>query len=699
MAEKRKLMQEIERTIKKIDDGMEEFNNIMDKMRDAISDNQREKLQDDLKKEIKKLQRLRDQVKGWVNCSEIKDKDNLLRYRRLVETKMEEFKDIERENKTKPHSKQGLCAEEKVDPREKEKHDVMEWLSTQIKSLQDHIDQTESKIELLSNADNGKRRKGKDDSKKGAKEKQAKVEEYRKHLERLNYHQSNLEVCMRLVNNEELAPNVIKERLQDDIEAYVEALGNDEDMESYDPDGIYDDLDLSAFNAHNIAGVHVGIDDDHTKQENGECKQAIVSSNELSPALQSPRQEDKEKQANGERKNSSSPAMIIKFVAPLKMPGSRQISGESSVASPPLPVTPPPAPPSIPYNSVAAGKMTASGTKVSSTDIPTPSTPVNVKSDKIQLPTTPSTTGLFSSIAASGINSTPNKTAISVNDENSAPSVVATNNDIMTTSIDAMNRRRQMANGSNTTINDVLGTKSFSASLQSSTGNKDETSIGVSSTQQQISPKDQTSVPVSSMISIDTGNDILDDETMEQAVAATQHMKISMNSGYHHSSSNQVLPFHNSKSMTSGQRLEELQALIDLAFEKMPQLTDSEFARPYLPRVPVHSTVVSYPRSVHPSMDTLDYYLRLSVESLFFTFYYMEGTRAQLLAAKALKKQSWRFHTKYNMWFQRQEEPKTITDEYEQGSYLYFDFERWLQKKKDSFIFQFQFLEDIDFDV
>lgn len=44
----------------------------MAKMAEANSDNQREKFQDDLKKEIKKLQRLRDQIKGWQNSSEIK---------------------------------------------------------------------------------------------------------------------------------------------------------------------------------------------------------------------------------------------------------------------------------------------------------------------------------------------------------------------------------------------------------------------------------------------------------------------------------------------------------------------------------------------------------------------------------------------------------------------------------------------------
>lgn len=49
----------------------------------------------------------------------------------------------------------------------------------------------------------------------------------------------------------------------------------------------------------------------------------------------------------------------------------------------------------------------------------------------------------------------------------------------------------------------------------------------------------------------------------------------------------------------------------------------------------------------------------------------MEGSKGQYLAAKALKKQSWRFHTKYMMWFQRHEEPKVINEEYEQVNIKY----------------------------
>lgn len=89
--------------------------------------------------------------------------------------------------------------------------------------------------------------------------------------------------------------------------------------------------------------------------------------------------------------------------------------------------------------------------------------------------------------------------------------------------------------------------------------------------------------------------------------------------------------------------------------------------RHYLPRNPT-PTPTYYPQSQPPHNDTVDFFQRLSTETLFFIFYYMEGTKAQYLAAKALKKQSWRFHTKYMMWFQRHDEPRSITDEYEQVS-------------------------------
>jgi hypothetical protein len=44
----------------------------MKKVKETTNESKREKIQDELKKEIKKLQRLREQVKGWQGSSEIK---------------------------------------------------------------------------------------------------------------------------------------------------------------------------------------------------------------------------------------------------------------------------------------------------------------------------------------------------------------------------------------------------------------------------------------------------------------------------------------------------------------------------------------------------------------------------------------------------------------------------------------------------
>ena len=64
---------------------MEEFEDIREKVYSATNSNQREKHEMELKKSIKKLQRLRDQIKTWLTLNEIKDKRNLLDARKLIE--------------------------------------------------------------------------------------------------------------------------------------------------------------------------------------------------------------------------------------------------------------------------------------------------------------------------------------------------------------------------------------------------------------------------------------------------------------------------------------------------------------------------------------------------------------------------------------------------------------------------------------
>ena len=77
---------EIDRTLKKVSEGVELFESIYDKMQASTNQTQKEKLETDLKTQIKKLQRMRDQIKTWVASNDIKDKTQLLENRRLIET-------------------------------------------------------------------------------------------------------------------------------------------------------------------------------------------------------------------------------------------------------------------------------------------------------------------------------------------------------------------------------------------------------------------------------------------------------------------------------------------------------------------------------------------------------------------------------------------------------------------------------------
>lgn len=82
----RKLAQEVDKTFKKVAEGIEEFDEIYEKIEQSNNPAQKEKLEDSLKREIKKLQRLRDQIKTWAASNDIKDKGPLIEHRRLIET-------------------------------------------------------------------------------------------------------------------------------------------------------------------------------------------------------------------------------------------------------------------------------------------------------------------------------------------------------------------------------------------------------------------------------------------------------------------------------------------------------------------------------------------------------------------------------------------------------------------------------------
>lgn len=115
--------------------------------------------------------------------------------------------------------------------------------------------------------------------------------------------------------------------------------------------------------------------------------------------------------------------------------------------------------------------------------------------------------------------------------------------------------------------------------------------------------------------------------------------------------------------------------------------------RKYVPRTPAE-TPGFFPKEPLYVFESQDVFKKLDIDTLFFIFYSQLGTIQQYYAAAQLKMYSWRFHTKYFTWFQRLDEPKLITADYERGDFLFFDYDvTWTFMKKSDFTFEYKYLE------
>ena len=74
------------------------------------SGSSKEKIETEMKKEIKRLQKLREYFKNQIKGgSDVREKDALLDAQRRIENEMERYKKWEQDSKTKTYSKKGLA--------------------------------------------------------------------------------------------------------------------------------------------------------------------------------------------------------------------------------------------------------------------------------------------------------------------------------------------------------------------------------------------------------------------------------------------------------------------------------------------------------------------------------------------------------------------------------------------------------------
>ncbi len=244
MAANRKLQTEIQQVLKKVDEGVELFDEIWGKVYAAEQQSLKEKYENDLKKEIKKLQRLRDQIKSWISSSDIKDKAQLVEARKTIESKMEMFKVCEKDTKTKAYSKEGLAREARIDPKDQLKEEKRVWLNDCLDKLHDLNTIVDGEKEKVSTGKNK------------LKNKEA-LERLENRLQKHKWHISRIELIIRLLENDELDPSLL-DSIKDSLEYYLETAADDDGgIGVEDEFDIYEDLQLDQYvNTFDVAKNH-----------------------------------------------------------------------------------------------------------------------------------------------------------------------------------------------------------------------------------------------------------------------------------------------------------------------------------------------------------------------------------------------------------------------------------------------------------
>ncbi|KAA1465970.1 hypothetical protein DENSPDRAFT_830686 [Dentipellis sp. KUC8613] len=759
----RKLQTEIDRTLKKVAEGVEVFESIYEKMQASTNQTQKEKQEMDLKTQIKKLQRLRDQIKTWVASNDIKDKTPLLENRRLIETQMEKFKACEKEMKTKAFSKEGLIQSAKLDPEQQKKQECTQWLQSCVEDLLLQVETAEAEIETLQV---GGRKKGK----VGATT-QERLENLEHRNERRKWHISRLEIILRLLDNGTLSSDQVN-GLKEDVQYFLESNNGDADFE--EDEGLYDELNLDEeeekFGKLMVDGRE--SDSDEASEEDlpprtpskKHDEESVTSSKQDSPIMK------KATVTLQLRKHSSA----AEAPRPPPNPNFAQ-QPMSSILKAGLPVqqAKPPVLPPIKYAAAAAAAVTPSTSQNNATN-GTTSTPTSAASGSQPAP--PPAAALTSPRVSTQPTANTTITQETYNASMSSPSLThpSTTSPLL----------------SSTSVQPPDGSFSSPALSESVSGAGASASVSSPSRNAAQSPQVRTQSPAAGQALADaqpqsngawpaqaanalaapqpSGPSPLPQQVQQPApappgmqsqnapsssssphpqsqpqpqfppgvkVEPAQNQNQSQSQGqgmpiagaqqapgarppsamlpqlqpqpprapstsnanvFPGSLSDLVVSFENVKQKAAHRmtNLDQVHKLLEGGYSNLPQPQDTEKPKYYVPRNP-YQTPSYYPQTTNPILSSPGLFAQLDVETLFYVFYFLPGTYQQYLAAKELKRQSWRFHVKYLTWFQRHSEPQAITDEYEQGVYVYFDWEgSWCQRKKSDFRFEYRYLSE-----
>ena len=643
--------------MKKVDEGVELFDEIYEKVYTAEQQSQKEKYEVELKKEIKKLQRLRDQIKTWISGTEVKDKDGLLEYRRLIETKMEAFKVVEKETKTKTFSKEGLARADKLDPEEQKKEETIQWMGEVIEQLQTLIDEKDLEVVKLSAG-------------KGKKTNKSQIEEYNHHLLSHKFHMSKLEGIMRLVRNDRIPADQVDE-LKEDLEYYIDSHQEDDYMMAYDEDGFYESLGLDELDIVNVDRVTQANtpatrkkDDDATSASSGSkvernSKKTPAATGMIPLTIGRARSAKADKEKGPTSSNEATPTKIGRSNS-----GISATSGGGGINAPAVVgPTPTPKPPASPPG--AGGASMAAVLRRESEERARAAQLLAQQQEQAALQQQQQAAEQLRQQQLQKQQQQHAETQRLQQAETLRQQLEAQQKAIAVAAQQAEALKRQQM---------MMEQRQAAAQMQQ---------------QQQDAAAKQKLLQQQA-------------QAAPQQVAQAQQQNVINNGLSSLSLSNAIGPSSASTAIASTgiatsntDSTERYLHALNESFLQIPTSTETERAKSYTPRNPYPAAPSCYPSTPSPILDNPAVFEKLGTDALFFIFYYAQGTYQQYLAARELKKQSWRYHKKYMTWFQRHEEPKVTTGDYEQGTYVYFDYETgWCQRIKSDFRFEYSFLED-----
>lgn len=537
---------------------------------------------------------------------------------------MERFKAVEKAMKTKAYSKEGLASSTKLDPAEQARAEAGDFLGNQVDELEQQIETLEAESEQIQ----ATMKKGKSQTAKAER-----IAEIDRVIERHKWHQGKLELIRRSLENGGIDTDAVTD-LEESIRYYVT---DNTSADFIEDDTMYDDLNLDE-----EEGVYgVPQEDKGSSQDNASLAEETAPEPEpkpVPPPATKAKQMAAEAAATTARKTSAQVKSPLPALATLHTPPSLSNGTSSSSAMKPASI---PARPAEGLKYASAAAAAAAADKIGISPLPPPPgaspvpTAISMSQSRTSATSSPAITSAqpvsvkeneFKPYAQEGLPSSARATPAPSKPEKSRPA-----------------------------------TKAPAAAVEPSSTTQGKSSSAL------------LEVHNADQVTGSRANGARPVEVEEEAEEEEEEDSI-----YHLPEALQDLveAYEITRRKPADPSSPTTQRMLQLSQTTAPDVTDMDIPQRYRPDVKVPATTdLGFPSDPLPIFDNPQLYSKIDPDTLFYVFYYRQGTPQQYLAAKALKDQSWRFHKQYQTWFQRHEEPKNITEEFEQGTYRFFDYE------------------------